>query len=470
MENRTNHDKKLWVRGALAVATMDDEGTVLQDADIVCVGPMIEQVGRGLRVQDADVILDARGKVVLPGFVNTHHHLYQTLCRAVPSVQDAKLFDWLVGLYEIWRHLTPEAVQVSAMTGMAELLLTGCTTTSDHFYVFPQGQPDDLLDRTVEAAAAVGIRFCVTRGSMSRGRSKGGLPPDDVVQAEDAILKDSERVIEAFHDPGPLSMCQVALAPCSPFSVTSELLRDTAILARERGVRLHTHLAETKDEEEYCLDKHGKRPLAYMEDVGWLGEDVWYAHGIHFDDAELRLLAETGTGVAHCPTSNMRLGSGIARVPEMLDLGVPVGLAVDGSASNDSSDMLAEVRNALLLHRVSGGPDRLGAMDVLRLATRGGARLLGRDDIGSLEPGKAADFVLWDLEDVAYAGAMHDPVAALVFCNARTRAHTVVVHGQVVVSEGRLVRLDEADLVRTHNEHAARLLERARADSMGAQR
>ncbi len=454
-------EKKIWVKNAAALVTMDDESRVLRDADLICVGPRIEQVGRELEVPDADVVLDGRGKVVLPGFVNTHHHLYQTLCRAVSGVQDAELFDWLVRLYEIWRHLTPEAVQVSALAGMAELLLTGCTTTSDHFYVFPKGQPPDLLDRTVEAAQAIGIRFCVTRGSMSRGRSKGGLPPDDVVQDEATILRDSERVIEAFHDPGPLAMCQVALAPCSPFSVTPELLRDTASLARERGVRLHTHLAETKDEEAYCLEHHGMRPLAYMEQVGWLGPDVWYAHGIHFDDGELRLLAETQTGVAHCPTSNMRLGSGIARIPEMLELGVPVGLAVDGSASNDSSDMLAEVRNAMLLHRVLGGAGRVGAMDVLRLATRGGARLLGRDDIGSLDPGKAADFVLWDLEDIAYAGA-EDPVAALVFCNARTRAHTVVVHGQVVVSEGRLVRLDEQDLVRAQNAEARRLLAAAR--------
>ena len=303
-----NKTKKIWVRGAKALAVMDDERRVVENADLIFEGPVITEVGSGLSAEDADEVIDASGKVVLPGFVNVHHHLYQTMCRAIPRVEDAKLFDWLVDLYQVWRHLTPEAVQVSAMVGMGELLLTGCTTTSDHFYVFPQGQDPHLLDRTVEAAQAVGMRFCVTRGAMSRGQSKGGLPPDDVVQDEDTILADSLRVIERFHDPNPLAMCQVALAPCSPFSVTSDLMRQTAKLARDKGVRLHTHLAETLDEEAYCLENHGKRPLAYMEELGWVGPDVWYAHGVHFNDDEIALLARTGTAVAHCPSSNLRLG------------------------------------------------------------------------------------------------------------------------------------------------------------------
>ncbi len=453
--------RKIWVRRAAAIAVMDDSRRVLRDADLVCEGPVVTEVGRDLHVEDADEVIDASGKVVLPGFVNVHHHLYQTLCRAIPRVEDVKLFDWLTDLYQVWRHLTPEAVQVSAMVGMGELLLTGCTTTSDHFYVFPEGRDPHLLDRTVEAAQAIGMRFCVTRGSMSRGQSKGGLPPDDVVQDEETILADSLRVIERFHDPRPLAMCQVALAPCSPFSVTPDLMKETAALARDKGVRLHTHLAETLDEEAYCLDNHGKRPLAFMEDLGWVGPDVWYAHGVHFNDEEVALLAQTGTAVAHCPSSNLRLGSGIARVVDLTEAGVTVGLAVDGSASNDSSDMLAEVRLAMLLHRVASGVDRISALDALWLATRGGAAVLGREDIGSLEPGKAADFSLWSLDDIAYAGAGADPVGALLFCNARSRAQAVFVHGQQVVREGRLARLDESDLVAEHNQRAASMLSKA---------
>lgn len=445
----------------MALATMDDERRVLRDADVLLRGPVVEEVGQNLDVTDADEIVDAAGMVVLPGMVNTHHHLYQTLCRNVPIVQDRELFHWLTNLYEIWRGLTPEDVHISALVGLGELLLTGCTTVADHYYVFPKGQPDDLLDRTVEAARSLGVRFTLTRGSMSRGKSKGGLPPDDVVQSEETILKDSERVIDKFHDSSRLSFCQVALAPCSPFSVTTELLRDTAVLARERGVRLHTHLCETKDEESFCLDTHGMRPLDYMREVGWLGSDVWYAHGIYFNDEEIQELGRTKTGVAHCPTSNLRLGSGIAPVPQLREHGVPVGLAVDGSASNDSSDMLSEARLALFVHRIGTGVDSMTAQDALWLATRGGAEVLGREDIGSLEPGKAADLTLWDMQDLSYAGGLHDPVAALLFCNARQRAHTVFVHGQKVVEEGHLVRLDERDLAAYQNELAADLVARA---------
>ncbi|MCD6500123.1 MAG: 8-oxoguanine deaminase [Deltaproteobacteria bacterium] len=457
--------KRIWIKNAMAIAVMDDARTVYRDADILVDGPVVTAVGPKLDVTDADEVWDASGKVVLPGFVNTHHHLYQTLCRAIPRVEDVKLFDWLVDLYEVWRHLTPEAIHVSALVGMGEMLLTGATTTSDHFYVFPKDLPGDLLDRTVEAAATIGMRFVVCRGSMSRGRSRGGLPPDDVVQDESTILADSERLISRYHDPNPLAMCQVALAPCSPFSVTPELMRDTAALARRAGVRLHTHLAETLDENQYCLETHGVRPLAFMEQVGWLGPDVWYAHGVHYTDEEIALLAQTGTGVAHCPGSNLRLGSGIARVPEMTQAGVPVGLAVDGSASNDASDMLSEIRTAMLVHRVGTGVGSMSAMDALWLATRGSAKVLGRDDIGSLEPGKAADLVLWDMDDIAYAGGLHDPVGALVFCNARRRADRVMVHGQVVVRDGRIVRIDESEVTARHNELAAKMLDAACAET-----
>lgn len=451
--------KKILYKNATAIAVMDDERTVSRDADLLTDGPAVSRVAKNIDPSEADEVVDVSGQVILPGFVNTHHHLYQTLCRNIPRVQDIELFHWLTDLYEIWRHLTPEAVYVSAMVGMGELALTGCTTVADHFYVFPESQPTDLLDRTAEAGSEVGVRMCVTRGSMSRGKSLGGLPPDDVVQKEEEILEDSVRVIEKLHHPEPLSMCQVALAPCSPFSVTTELLRRSAELARKKGVRLHTHLCETRDEERFCLDTHGKRPLDYMREVGWLGPDVWYAHGIYFNDEEIAELGRTRTGVAHCPTSNLRLGSGIAKVPKLRDAGVPVGLAVDGSASNDSSDMLAEVRLAMMVHRVANSVDSMTAEDALWLATRGGAAVLGRDDIGSLEPGKGADFSVWDLDDIAYAGALHDPVAALVFCNARRRAERVVVNGNPVVESGRLVRVDERDLTARQNEHAKRLVD-----------
>jgi cytosine/adenosine deaminase-related metal-dependent hydrolase len=453
------------IRNALAVVTMDDACTVIPSGDVLVRGRVISAVGRGIPVPgDEPVeIIDGRDKVVMPGLINTHHHLYQTLTRNLPRVQDSKLFDWLLDLYEVWRGLDSEAVATGARVGLAELLLTGCTTSTDHFYVFPKDQPGDLLDETIRAAAELGIRFHPTRGSMSRGRSKGGLPPDDVVQDEDTILRDCERVIDRWHDPSPLSMCRVGLAPCSPFSVTTELLAQTAEFARHRGVSLHTHLCETKDEEAFCRQCHGKRPLAYMASVGWLGPDVWYAHGIHFDDAELRVLAQTGTAVAHCPTSNMRLGSGVARVPEMRDLGVRVGLAVDGSASNDSSSMVREMIHCMLVNRVTWGVDRMPAYEVLRLATRGGADLLGRGDVlGSLEPGKAADIAMFDLSEVGFAGALGDPAGAILFCGTQGRAHTVLVNGEVVVREGRLARVREDEIRDAGNAAAARLLEKAR--------
>ncbi len=460
-------NKYTLIKNALAVVTMDASNTIIKGGQVLIKGNRIVSAGSPVEIpEDAEGdihVVDATDKVVMPGLVNTHHHLYQTLTRNLPRVQDAKLFDWLVELYEVWRCLDPDAVRTSAHVGIAELLLTGCTTTTDHFYVFPKEQPPDLLDETIVAAAELGIRFHPTRGSMSRGRSKEGLPPDDVVQDEDTIIQDCERVINTYHDPSPLSMCRVALAPCSPFSVTPELLKEAARLARERQVLLHTHLAETFDENDFTVKVLGMRPLDFMESVGWLGPDVWYAHGIHFNDEELRRLARTETGVAHCPSSNMRLGSGTARVPEMLELNVPVGLGVDGSASNDSSSMTRELIHCMLVNRVTWGVDKMPAHSVLRLATMGSARVLNRqDEIGSIEPGKAADIAIFDLTEVGYAGALGDPAAAILFCGTTGRAHTVLVNGQVVVSESQLVRMDERKIWENGNRAAARMLDKAR--------
>ncbi len=454
---------ELLIENALAVALMDHERQVLRGASVHVSGRKIVAVGEGLSAPGSER-LDASGCVVTPGLVNTHHHLYQTMFRNVPGVQDAELFPWLRALYPLWRHVQPEDVLISAQVGLGELLLSGCTLSTDHFYLFPVDQPNEIIDQTVEAARSLGIRFHPTRGSMSRGESRGGLPPDSVVQDEGAILADCERFADAFHDPSDGSMCRVALAPCSPFSVTPELMRDVAELARERGLRLHTHLAETLDEERYCIDTTGKRPLAYMESVGWVGPDVWYAHGVHFDDAEVAQLGSTSTGVAHCPGSNLRLGSGIARVPALLAAGVPVGLAVDGSASNDASDILAEARLALLVHRVGTGVTSMSASDVLHMATRGGAQVLGWDELGSLEPGKQADMAIFRVDDLAHAGGLHDPVASLVFCGGRRPAEAVLVAGELRVREGKLVQVDEQELAARQNERAAALMRRAGKD------
>ncbi len=453
------------IRNIGLLVTLDDAGRELQDAWVLIDGPAVRDLGVGSppKVPEDTEIVDAKGGLVIPGMVNTHHHLYQTFQKNLPMVQDAKLFDWLVGLYEVWRELTPEDVRVSATLGIGELLLSGCTTIADHFYVFPRGRADKLLDESIEAARALGARFHPSRGSMSRGRSQGGLPPDDVVQRPDEILEDSERVISRFHDPSRFSMCRVALAPCSPFSVTDDLLLESARLARKHKVRLHTHLAETKDEEEFCLKTHGVRPLAYMEKVEWLGPDVWYAHGVWLDDAELKLMGETGTGIAHCPTSNLRLGSGIAPIPKALSLNVPVGLGVDGSASNDSSDMIRELQMCTLVHRVGTGVTAMPARRALYLATRGGARVLGRDDVGALAPGMAADLALFRLDDLGVAGAMHDKLAALAFTTGIRRADRVLVNGRTVVKEGRLVNADERALFEQANRLAAQMVERAHA-------
>jgi cytosine/adenosine deaminase-related metal-dependent hydrolase len=451
------------IHDARLVVTMDDRRTRIAGGHVLIEDDRIAGVGAGSPPAAAtfDRRIDARGKVVLPGLVNTHHHLPQTLTRNVPRVQEAPLFRWLTDLYEVWRGFDADAVDAAARVGLGELLLTGCTTTSDHLYLFPRGQPD-LIDVEVAAARELGIRFQPTRGSMSRGQSQGGLPPDDVVQDEEAILADSRRLIRAYHDARPRAMTRIALAPCSPFSVTDDLMRRTAALAREHGVRLHTHLAETRDEEAFCLDVHGCRPVEYLRRLGWLGPDVWLAHCVHLSDDEVRLFGETGTAVAHCPTSNFRLGSGVAPVRKLLDAGVPVGLGVDGSASNDSSNMLAEARQALLAHRADPDPSRwLSADDVFWLATRGGARCLGRDDIGSLEPGKAADLVLIDTRRLSYAGAGSDLLAALVFSPWPEPVDTVIVNGRVVVQNGKLPGVDVPALVERAEALSAALLRRA---------
>ena len=408
---------------------------------------------------EGDRVIDCATCVVVPGFVNTHHHFYQTLTRNLPAVQNAKLFDWLVYLYEIWKNIDEEAVHVSSLLALGELLKTGCTTTTDHHYLYPRHVTGDIMEIQFEAAARLGMRFSPTRGSMSLSKKDGGLPPDTVVQTDEEILKDSERVIRQFHDPAELSMQRVVLAPCSPFSVTESLMRETAALAREHGVRLHTHLAETSDEDDYCVKMYGRRPLKLMEDTGFIGEDVFYAHGIYFNDAELVRLKETGTHIAHCPSSNMRLGSGICRVKEMLAMGINVALAVDGSASNDTSDMLGEMRQALLLQRVRYGSDAVTAMDVYRMATVNGAKLLGFEKVGELREGWAADVAVFDVDQLGYAGALSDPLAALIFSGYNHQTAFTIVNGRIVVDEGRLVGIDEGELTRKANTIAARLLE-----------
>jgi 8-oxoguanine deaminase len=404
--------------------------------------------------QTADRVIDARNLVVLPGLVNTHHHFAQTLTRAVPQAQDAGLFDWLVTLYPIWSRIGADALRVSTAVAIAELLLSGCTTASDHTYLWPAGT---ALDDQIAVAREFGLRFHAARGSMSIGRSRGGLPPDDVVEDEAAILRDSQRLIETYHDAGRFAMTRIVLAPCSPFSVSLDLMRETAALARSTGVHLHTHLAETLEEEQFCLGRYGRRPVELAEDLDWVGPDVWHAHMVHPSAAEIARLGRTRTGAAHCPTSNMRLGSGIAPLGAMIAAGMRVGLGVDGSASNDSSQLLAEARAAMLLQRVAGGPAAQSARAVLRLATRGGASVLGRDDIGALAPGMAADLIGVRIDTLPMAGAaVHDPLAALVF-TAPSTADLSVIDGRVRVEGGDLVGVDLPALVAAHNRHARAL-------------
>ncbi|MBI4803041.1 MAG: 8-oxoguanine deaminase [Elusimicrobia bacterium] len=435
-------EKTLLIKNALTLALMDAARREIAGGDVYIEGPEIKKTGKNLKVR-ADTVIDAKNCVVLPGFINTHHHLYQTLTRNLPAVQNAKLFDWLIYLYRIWRRIDPEAVYTSAQAGLGELLLTGCTTSADHLYVFPKKNSGLFIDTQIEAAKELGIRFHPTRGSMSRGRSKGGLPPDDVVQSEDFIMKDCERLVHKYHDKNKFAMTRVALAPCSPFSVTTGLLKLTAEMAGKWGVRMHTHLAETKDEEDFCIKLFGKRPLEYMESVGWVSEgNAWFAHCVFINEKEAKKMGETLTCVAHCPSSNLRLGSGIAPIRMFLDHKVPVGLAVDGSASNDASDMLGELRQCMLVHRVKSGVDSMTARDVFRMATRGGAEALGRDDLGSIEPGKAADIAIFDVSGLDFIGSRSDPLASLLFCGASHRTKYTIVNGRIIVKNGRLVNVD----------------------------
>jgi len=454
----------LLIQHADCLVTMDADRRELRDGALLAQDHVIAWVGATADLPpaaaQADRVINARGKLVMPGLVNTHHHFYQTLTRAVPAAQNAVLFDWLKTLYPIWSQLTPPDVLVSTQLALVELLLSGCTTSSDHHYLWPNGC---RLDDQFEAATSVGVRFHGTRGSMSLGESQGGLPPDRAVERENDILADSRRVVETFHDPSRHAMRRVALAPCSPFSVTTDLMRESARLARSfhAGVRLHTHLAETQDENEFCLARFGARPADYADQVEWLGSDVWHAHCVHLNDHEVATFGRTATGVAHCPTSNMRLASGIAPIKAMRRAGVPVGLGVDGSASNDGSHLLAEARQAMLLQRVLGDPAAMTAREALETATLGGARVLGRDDIGALAPGMAADIIAFDLNVPAYAGAaVHDPVAALVFCQPQS-VDLAVVHGRVLVEDGHLRHLDLTELVHRHNRAARGLLQRA---------
>ena len=464
----------LLIHNAQTVATQNDAGDELRDTSVLVRDGLIAAIGPASQMpHTADEVIHARQHLLVPGLVNTHHHMYQSLTRAIPQVKNAELFGWLRGLYPIWAGLTPDMIYTSTQLAMAELLMSGCTTSSDHLYLYPNNV---TLDDSIEAARAMGMRFVATRGSMSLGQSQGGLPPDSLVEREDAILKDTQRVIERYHDAAHGAMTQVAVAPCSPFSVSPQLMKDSAALARQYGVRLHTHLAENDHDVAYSLEKFGCTPAQYAQDLGWLGQDVWHAHCVKLDDHGISLFAATRTGVAHCPCSNMRLASGIAPVRRMLDAGVAVGLGVDGSASNDGAHMLGEARQALLLARLrksleapttnaqgstvfgcDSAPLEMTARDALRLATRGGAQVLGRSDIGQIAVGQCADMALFDLRSLALAGAaVHDPVGSLLLCASAHAAYTVV-QGRVVVREGQLTSLELGPLVEEHN-RLARLL------------
>ena len=464
----------LLIHRARCIATQDDANTELKDASLLIRDGRIERIIPATEntdelVKQVDEVIDARRHVVVPGLINTHHHMYQSLTRAIPGVQNAELFSWLQGLYPIWVGLTPEMVRVSGQVAMAELLLSGCTTSSDHLYIYPNGV---RLDDSIEAAHTMGMRFTATRGSMSVGQSQGGLPPDSVVEQEPAILKETQRLIETWHDASYGSMTHVAVAPCSPFSVSQDLMRESASLARALRVRMHTHLAENDHDVAYTREKFNCTPTQYVEQLGWVGEDVWHAHCVKIDPPGIGLFARTRTGIAHCPCSNMRLGSGILPLRALLDAGVPVGLGVDGSASNDAAHLLNEARQAMLLARVrrslepmgcDTGPQEMTPRDALRVATRGGAQVLGRQDIGQIAPGCCADFALYRTDTLALAGgAVHDPLGALLLCSSG-QADMTIVHGEVLVRDGRLTRLEIEPLIEQHNAMARALVNSASA-------
>ncbi|MBT4528074.1 MAG: 8-oxoguanine deaminase [Deltaproteobacteria bacterium] len=439
------------IKNCLAISTTIDQ-TVLKNHDILITGNIIEKIAKNIEPPTNCHLIDACDCVVVPGFVNTHHHFYQTLTRNIPAVQNAKLFDWLIYLYEIWKNIDEEAVFYSSLLAMGELLKTGCTTSTDHHYLYPKHFKGDLMSIQFEAAEKLGMRFSPTRGSMSLSKKDGGLPPDSVVQTEEEILENSEAVILRHHDSSDFSMKKIILAPCSPFSVSKQLMKESALLARKHGVRLHTHLAETEDENSFCEKIYGVRPLKLMEECDFIGADVSYAHGIHFNEAELELLKETQTHIAHCPTSNMRLGSGICKVKEMLAMDINVALAVDGSASNDSSDFLGEMRNALFLQRVLKGADALQVKNIFKMATVNGAKLLNFNKIGKIQEGWAADLALFNINKLEYSGSLSDPIAALLFCGYNHGTEYTIVNGKVVVEKGKLTGFNEQEIIKHANQ------------------
>ncbi len=447
----------LLLKNCRYVATFDDENHEFQGYDILIDGNVIKRISKNIDSNIAQKI-DCSKHLVIPGLVNTHHHFFQILTRNLRGAQNLKLFDWLVYHYPIWKKIDEEAIYYSTKLALVELLKTGATTVSDHHYLHPVGVNSDIMEIQVGVAKELGVRFAPTRGSMTMGVKQGGLPPEEVVEPDAIVIKDMQDVIEKFHDPSPFSMTRVILAPCSPFNVTLDLMRETVKIARSYGVFMHTHLAETLDEQDYCLNKYGKRPLALMEELDWLGQDVFFAHGIWFNDEEMKLLKETRTGIAHCPSSNMRLGSGIARIREMLDMGIRVGLAVDGSASNDSSDMLGEVRNAMLLQRVKYGPTGLTAREALRIATRGGADILGFEKVGQIKEGFAADITLFNLEKLQHAGSLSDPVASIIFTGYNHEVDYSIINGKIVVENGKVKGVDEEELTHQVNKIANELL------------
>lgn len=451
-------EKGILLKNIMALMTDPDKET-LYGVDMLIEEGKVSKIGKSLQAGKNYRVIDASNLAVVPGSVNTHHHFYQTLTRNLPAVQNAKLFDWLVYLYEVWKYIDEEAVYYSSLLAMSELLKTGCTATTDHHYLYPKNFTGDLMATQFKAADTLGMRFSPTRGSMSLSKKDGGLPPDSVVQTEEQILEDSERCIKQFHDPSPMAMHKIVLAPCSPFSVTKRCMLESSRLARKYGVRLHTHLCETMDEENQCLAMYGIRPVRLMEECELIGDDVFYAHGIWFNDEELDTLARYGAHIAHCPSSNMRLGSGICRTREMLDRGINIGIAVDGSASNDSSDMLGEMRNALLLGRVKYGSGALTARDVFKMGCENGAKMLNFGNVGKLEEGWAADLACFDMTSIAYAGSLSDPIAALLFSGCDHTAKYTIVNGQVVVDDRRVVGIDEDDLARRANRISKHLLE-----------
>jgi 8-oxoguanine deaminase len=452
------------IKNPLLVATMNDTKNEFSGGHILIENDKISSIGPNKITGNFDKIIDASQMVVLPGFINTHHHLFQSLTRNIPLMQDQPLFGWLTNHYEVWRELTDEAISISTKTGILELMLSGTTTTSDHLYLFPQKAGSNLIDTEIESAKEMGIRFQPTRGSMSLGKSAGGLPPDDVVQTEETIIADTNRLLEKYHDDSPGAMTRISLAPCSPFSVTADSMKRTAEFARANNLMMHTHLAETIDEENFCIEKFGFRPAAYLDSLGWIADNAWVAHAVHLNDEEIIKMGNCGMGISHCPSSNMRLGSGIARIKEMLWEGVTVSLAVDGSASNDSGNMLAELRQAMLISRLREEHHWLSAREVLWMATRGGSAALGRDDIGELSVGKQADLALFSINSVEYAGAQSDPLAALVFNLRMSPVDYLIVNGKIRV-ENKQFKGDLGNLLNNHNRFSNDMISRSQKNT-----